>query len=106
MTYIRWGVRYGLLEHCLAKRHHVDYGVDRRTGQRRRVAVPFRSNDTPAERSEFAHPDTLIVYTHLAYYGDGLTREELLQASPLTSHSLPQKLLRPEPLVTPSVHFT
>jgi hypothetical protein len=72
--------RYGLLEHCLAKRHHVDFGVDRRDGKRRRVAVPFRSNDTPAERSEFAHPDTLIMYTHLAYYDDGLTREELMQA--------------------------
>ena len=81
---LRGLLAYGLLEHCLTKRHHVDFGVDRRAGKRRRVAVPFRSNDTPAERSEFAHPDTLIVYTHLAYYGDGLTHAELKQVYTLT----------------------
>ena len=42
--------------------------------------MPFRSNDTPTERSEFAHPDTLIVFAHIAYYDDGLSRAQLLRA--------------------------
>jgi hypothetical protein len=49
---------------------------DRKT----RLAVPFRAADTPSERSLFAHPDTSILYTTLAHYGDGLTPDALHQA--------------------------
>lgn len=66
---------YGLLRHCLLKRHRVDFGVAR--PGKRRVAVPFRFADTPDERSEFAHPDCAIAFTVLSYYHDGLTRCEL-----------------------------
>lgn len=43
---------------------------------RKRLAVPFRAAHTPAERSEFAQPDIALVLTHLAYYYDGLSRQE------------------------------
>ena len=97
----------GLLEHCLSRRHRVDFGIDRRDAGRRKVAVPFRGSDTPAERAEYAQvcdhlpltlsiwpcstytallsyppqPDTLIIFTLLAYYDDGLSRAEISEAA-------------------------
>jgi len=68
----------GILRHCLLKRHRVDFGVAR--PGKKRLAVPFRFADTPDERSEFAHPDCAIVFTILAYYNDGLSHAELMQA--------------------------
>ena len=38
---------HGILRHCLEKRHRVNYGVSRKTG-RKRLAVPFKANDTPS----------------------------------------------------------
>lgn len=80
----------GLLEHCLSKRHRVSYGVDRRRGSARRVAVPFRYSDTPSDRSEFAHPDAQILYTSLAYLYDGLSEAELSEALSKLSDMGPQ----------------
>ncbi|KAL7553023.1 hypothetical protein ACHAWF_016264 [Thalassiosira exigua] len=68
----------GVLRHCLLKRHRVDFGVAR--PGKKRLAVPFRFADTPDLRSEFAHPDCAIAFTILAYYHDGLTKEEFLKA--------------------------
>ena len=51
---------FEVLEHCLVKRHRVDYGVDRAKG-RKRLAVPFRACDTPVPRAEFGHPDLALV---------------------------------------------
>jgi hypothetical protein len=42
--------------------------------------VPFRAADLPSERSEFSQPDVALVYTHLAYYGDGLSNAEFKAA--------------------------
>lgn len=42
--------------------------------------MPYRAADLPAERSEFSQPDVALVYTHLAYYGDGLSRAEFKAA--------------------------
>ncbi|KAG2494612.1 hypothetical protein HYH03_007377 [Edaphochlamys debaryana] len=80
----------GLLEHGLQKRHRVDYGVDRSTPQRpaqppgargrTRMAVPFRAAHVPSERSEFAQPDVALFLTHLSYYQDGLSADELQAA--------------------------
>ena len=70
----------GMLEHCLTRRHRVDYGVDGRRGLSRRVAVPYRASDTPALRAEYAQPDTLITLTHLSYYHTGLKRGEIKEA--------------------------
>ena len=64
----------GILRHCLLKRHRVDFGVAR--PGKKRLAVPFRAADTPNLRSEFSHPDCATAFTVLAYYHDGLSREE------------------------------
>ena len=37
-------------------------------GARKRMAVPYRAANTPAERSEFAQPDVALLLTHLSYY--------------------------------------
>ena len=78
----------GLLKHCLQLRHRVDFGVDRRatarpnddTVRQRMSAVPFRACDKPAERSEFVHPDILILHTAASYYLDGLTTGQIKEA--------------------------
>ncbi|EFJ48407.1 hypothetical protein VOLCADRAFT_91060 [Volvox carteri f. nagariensis] len=70
----------GLMQHCLQKRHRVEYGVNRRPGSRKRMAVPYRAAHTPSERSEFAQPDVALLLTNLSYYYDGLSRHELREA--------------------------
>ncbi len=40
----------------------------RRTSARKRLAVPYRAADTPADRSEYAQPDVAILLTHISYY--------------------------------------
>lgn len=52
----------------------------RSTTARKRLAVPFRAAHTPAERSEFAQPDVAVLLTHISYYSDGLSQEQLQQA--------------------------
>lgn len=74
---LRAMLAFGILESCLLKRHRVAYGIDRRHSAARRVAVPFRSSETPARRSDFAHSDAQILYTTLSYAYDGLTEDEL-----------------------------
>jgi hypothetical protein len=43
----------------------------------KQLAVPFRAAHNPSERSEYAHPDTALTLTTLAYYSDGLSEEQL-----------------------------
>ena len=80
---LRACLAYGILEHCLTRRHRVDFGI-RPTGnssaQMRRIAVPFRASDTPAERAEYAQPDIMIVFTYIAYYHDGLLTKQFKEA--------------------------
>ena len=76
---LRGFLAYGILEHCLTRRHRVDFGISRvekPLAQMRRVAVPFRASDSPAERAEYAQPDIMIVFTYIAYYEDGLSKEQ------------------------------
>ena len=58
---------HGVLCHSLSQRFRINFGIDTRGG-RKRLAVPFRANDTPSERAEFGHQDAAITLTHLAYY--------------------------------------
>ena len=44
------------------------------------LAVPYRCARTPAERAQWAQPDTQLLLSILAYYQRGLSREQLLQA--------------------------
>ena len=85
---LRGYLAFGLLQHCLGKRHKVDYGVDNEIARkegRTRLAVPFVACDVPSERSEFAHPDCALLFTMLSYQFDGLTEEQVSQAMKMLS---------------------
>jgi hypothetical protein len=82
---LRGLLAYGLLDHCLAQRHRVDYGLRNsikgsNLGINKRVAVPYRAADVPSDRAEFSHPDACLIYTTLSYYNTGLTLEQLVEA--------------------------
>ena len=68
----------GIFEHCLCKRPRVDYGIKR--PNKKRLVVPFRSSDVPADRAEYAHPDIAIMLTNLSYLMDGLSCDEFYEA--------------------------
>ncbi|KAK6074920.1 hypothetical protein SCUP234_07919 [Seiridium cupressi] len=68
----------GIIAHALCqKRWRVNYGVDSNRIPKTRLAVPFRAKDDPAPRSEFSHPDVVIVLTSLSYYYAGLKDQDL-----------------------------
>lgn len=54
--------------------------TNRTASAKKRLAVPYRAADLPSQRSEFQQPDVALVYSHLAYYGDGLKPHEFKQA--------------------------
>lgn len=59
------------------KRWRVNYGLDAHRNPQTRLAVPYRAKDNPTARSEFSHPDVVILLTCLSYYYGGLTDENL-----------------------------
>jgi hypothetical protein len=70
----------GILEFAFhTKRWRVNYGLTTRTPATR-LAVPYRAKDSPSPRSEYSHPDVVILLTCLSYYYDGLADEDLLTA--------------------------
>ncbi|UKZ89824.1 uncharacterized protein TrAFT101_004866 [Trichoderma asperellum] len=69
------------------KRWRVDYGTHPNREKKTRLAVPFRAKDNPTPRSEFSHPDVVIVLTCLSYYYKGLQDEELFEALELLVRS-------------------
>ncbi|ETS86668.1 hypothetical protein PFICI_00496 [Pestalotiopsis fici W106-1] len=71
----------GVISHALCqKRWRVNYGVDVNRVPKTRLAVPFRAKDDPAPRSEFSHPDVVIVLTSLSYYYSGLEDQDLFDS--------------------------
>ncbi|CAJ2514317.1 Uu.00g024360.m01.CDS01 [Anthostomella pinea] len=58
------------------KRWRVNYGIAKRSLPTM-LAVPYRAKDSPAPRSEFSHPDIVIVLTCLSHYYGGLSEEAL-----------------------------
>ncbi|KAE9567422.1 hypothetical protein CGMCC3_g16438 [Colletotrichum fructicola] len=60
------------------KRWKVDYGLDPTRNPRTQLAVPYRAKDSPSARSEFSHPEIIIMLTSLSYYYGGMTDEDLL----------------------------
>lgn len=62
-------LRFEVLKMILSKRWRVNYGVDPK-GQRK-MAIPFKAKDVPAEMTEFGHPDVAICFTQLSYYYSG-----------------------------------
>ncbi|KAF2158728.1 hypothetical protein M409DRAFT_71485 [Zasmidium cellare ATCC 36951] len=59
------------------KRWRVNYGLDTSRTPPTRLAVPYRAKDMPTSRSEFSHPDVVILLTSLCYYYGGLTDDHL-----------------------------
>ncbi|KAL2886155.1 hypothetical protein HOO65_070617 [Ceratocystis lukuohia] len=66
---------FGLMK----KRWRVDYGLDASRTPKTCLAVPFRAKDCPSARSEFSHPDAVMVLTSLSYYYGGLSDDEVFQ---------------------------
>ncbi|KAH6961733.1 hypothetical protein BKA56DRAFT_647758 [Ilyonectria sp. MPI-CAGE-AT-0026] len=69
------------------KRWRVNYGLDPNRETKTKLAVPFRAKDNPTPRSEFSHPDVVIVLTCLSYYYGGLDDEALFAAFDLLVRS-------------------
>lgn len=68
----------GVLEFAFSsKRWRVDYGLDPSRRPSTKLAVPYRAKDNPSPRSEFSHPDVVIVLTSLSYYYGGIDEEDL-----------------------------
>jgi hypothetical protein len=59
------------------KRYRVNFGLDNYRTPSTRLAVPYRSKDAPSPRSEFSHPDVVIILTLLAFYYSGLSDDAL-----------------------------
>lgn len=62
------------------KRWRVNYGLAPTRNPPTGLAVPYRAKDSPALRSEFSHPDMVILLTCLSYYYGGLKDSELFMA--------------------------
>ncbi|KAI4599655.1 hypothetical protein KJ359_001752 [Pestalotiopsis sp. 9143b] len=78
----------GVIGHALShKRWRVNYGVHEDRVPKTRLAVPFRAKDDPAPRSEFSHPDVVMVLTSLSYYYSGLKDEDLFDSFCLLKNS-------------------
>ncbi|KAI1372209.1 hypothetical protein F4677DRAFT_273265 [Hypoxylon crocopeplum] len=70
----------GVLTFAFAqKRWRVDYGLDPSRQPNTKLAVPYRAKDNPSPRSEFSHPDVVIILTSLSYYYGGLDDEDLFK---------------------------
>ncbi|KAI1100553.1 hypothetical protein F4804DRAFT_348467 [Jackrogersella minutella] len=75
---LRGLVAGGVLSFAFAnKRWRVDYGLDASRQPATKLAVPYRAKDNPSPRSEFSHPDVVILLTSLSYYYGGLSDEDL-----------------------------
>jgi hypothetical protein len=62
------------------KRWRVNYGLTPTRRPETRLVVPYRAKDSPALRSEFSHPDVVIILTYLSYYYGGLEDQDLFTA--------------------------
>ncbi|KAK4503660.1 hypothetical protein PRZ48_004575 [Zasmidium cellare] len=70
----------GILAFALEqKRWRVHYGLTDRL-PKTRLAVPYRAKDSPTPRSEYSHPDVVILLTSLSYYYGGLSDNDLFLA--------------------------
>lgn len=71
----------GVLRFCFtSKRWRVQYGLDTTRTPATKLAVPYRSKDSPSPRSEFSHPDVVILLSLLSYYYGGLSDDELFDS--------------------------
>ncbi|RHY27783.1 hypothetical protein DYB32_006532, partial [Aphanomyces invadans] len=76
---LRGFLGFGILEHCLQQRPRVQFGVDPKRHPKR-LAIPFRAADVPSARAEFGQPDVAILLTTIAYYYQGLSAAQVMEA--------------------------
>lgn len=78
---LRGLIACGVLQFTLGqKRWRVQYGLAPMRLPPTKLAVPYRAKDSPSPRSEFSHPDVIIILTLLSYYYEGLTDDDLFIA--------------------------
>ncbi|KAH3956582.1 hypothetical protein HBH98_241660 [Parastagonospora nodorum] len=78
---VRGLIAMGMIGSILeSKRWRVNFGLDPSRTPPTQLAVPFRFKDGPALRSDFSHPDVLILLTLLSYYYGGLSDEQMFDA--------------------------
>jgi len=69
------------------KRFRVNYGLAPGRRPQTMLAVPYRAKDMPSPRSEFSHPDVVIVLTCLSYYYSGLSDAQMYTCLELLGES-------------------
>jgi hypothetical protein len=78
---VRGLIACGVLRFTLGqKRWRVNYGFDPSRTPNTRLAIPYRAKDSPSPRSEFSHPDVIILLTQLCFYYGGLGDDELFSS--------------------------
>lgn len=78
---VRGLIAGGVLRFVLSqKRWRVNYGLDLMRIPNTQLAVPYKAKDSPSPRSEFSHPDVVILLTLLSYYYGGLADNELFDS--------------------------
>lgn len=78
----------GVLAFALTrKRWRVNYGLDPTREKATLLAVPYQAKDSPSARSEFSHPDVVVVLTCLTYYYGGLDDQALFDSLELLIRS-------------------
>jgi hypothetical protein len=78
---VRGLIAGGILHFALStKRWRVNYGLDPSRVPETQLAVPYRSKDCPSPRSEFSHPDVVILLSLLSHYYGGLKDEQLFDS--------------------------
>ena len=78
---VRGLIAGGVLRFSLTqKRWRVNYGLDPIRMPNTQLAVPYKAKDSPSPRSEFSHPDVVILLTLLSFYYGGLRDEELFDS--------------------------
>jgi hypothetical protein len=78
---VRGLIAGGILHFALStKRWRVNYGLDPSRIPETQLAVPYRSKDCPSPRSEFSHPDVVILLSLLSHYYGGLKDEQLFDS--------------------------
>ncbi|KAJ4362799.1 hypothetical protein N0V95_001291 [Ascochyta clinopodiicola] len=78
---VRGLIAGGVLRFSLTqKRWRVNYGLDASRTPGTKLAVPYKAKDFPSTRSEFSHPDVVILLTLLSFYYGGLNDDELFDS--------------------------
>ena len=73
---LRGLLTYEVLLVVFKKRWRVEYGAHPKR-ENYSMAVPYLAKDVASERTEFAHPDIVLLLTVATYYQSGLTKKQV-----------------------------